>query len=90
MPFAKGNAGKPKGALTKTSKEAKEIIASVALSLGGAERLEAWIKLEEKNESAFWTTIYPKLLPLTVAGDKDNPLAHTVIERRIVHVNAKD
>ena len=38
----------------------------------------AWAKSDPANERAFWATIYPKLLPLTVAGDKDNPLLHSI------------
>lgn len=66
--------GRPKGAQNKTTREAKEVIAQAATELGGADRLIAWAKEAPENEKAFWSTIYPKLLPLTVAGDKDNPL----------------
>jgi hypothetical protein len=71
-----GNAGKgrPKGALNKTTRAAKEAIAFAAEGLGGADRLIAWAQEDPKNESAFWTSIYPKLLPLQVAGDPENPL----------------
>jgi hypothetical protein len=43
-----------------------------------------------ENEKAFWTSIYTKLLPLQVAGDKDNPLSIHRIERTIVehHVSS--
>lgn len=44
-----------------------------------------WAKADEKNESAFWTSIYPKLLPLQVSGDAENPIGFTLIERVIVH-----
>jgi hypothetical protein len=66
-----GNAGKgrPKGALNKTTRAAKEAIAFAAEGLGGAERLVAWAQEDPKNEAAFWTSIYPKLLPLQVAGE---------------------
>ena len=60
--------GRPKGALNKTTLIAKEAIALAAESLGGTDRLVAWAKEDEKNEAAFWTTIYPKLLPLQVNG----------------------
>ena len=72
--FGAGNPGKPKGAIAKTTKQAKEAIALAAEGLGGAERLQAWAKEDPKNESAFWTTIYPKLLPLIVGGDPDSPV----------------
>jgi len=60
--------GRPKGSPNKTTLIAKEAIALAAESLGGTKRLVAWAKEDEKNEAAFWTTIYPKLLPLQVNG----------------------
>lgn len=74
----RGNAGKgrPKGALNKTTKAAKDAIALAAEGLGGTERLIAWAQEDPANERAFWTTIYPKLIPVTLAGDEDNPLRH--------------
>ncbi len=67
----RGNAGKgrPKGSTNKTTTTAKEAIALAAEGLGGTPRLIAWAKADEKNEAAFWTTIYPKLLPLQVNGE---------------------
>ena len=54
---------------------AKEMIAQVALGLGGCDRMLTWVQEEPSNERAFWTTIYPKLLPLQLAGDAENPIA---------------
>lgn len=76
--------GRPKGSRNKVSAEAKAVIAEAAEALGGAERLLAWAQLDPLNERAFWSTIYPKLLPLTVAGDPDNPLGIAIVERRVV------
>jgi hypothetical protein len=72
--FGKGNPGKPKGALSKTTKTAKEAIALAAEGLGGADRLIAWAQEDPLNERAFWSNIYPKLLPLQVSGDPEAPL----------------
>jgi hypothetical protein len=76
--FVKGQsgnpAGRPKGALNKTTQAAKDVIAEAAEQLGGADRLLAWAKEAPENERAFWSSIYPKLLPFTVAGDSENPL----------------
>jgi hypothetical protein len=66
--------GRPKGALNKTTRAAKEAIALAAESLGGADRLVEWAQETPENERAFWVTIYPKLIPVTVAGDAENPL----------------
>jgi hypothetical protein len=72
----RGNAGKgrPKGSKNKTTQVAKEAIAEAAAELGGSDRLVEWVRLDPLNERVFWGTIYPKLLPLQVAGDPDNPL----------------
>lgn len=67
--FGKGNPGKPKGALSHTTKTAKEAIALAAEGLGGTQRLIDWCKEDPANERVFWGTIYPKLLPLQVSGD---------------------
>lgn len=72
--FGKGNPGKPKGALSKTTRTAKEAIALAADKLGGAERLVAWAQEDPLNERAFWSSIYPKLLPLQVTGEGGGPL----------------
>ena len=70
--------GRPKGSVNKVGKEAKAVIAAAAEELGGQVRLVAWAKADPLNERAFWATIYPKLLPLTVSGDKDNPLRASI------------
>lgn len=70
--FAKGNPGKPKGAISKTTRTAKEAIAIASEKLGGAERLVEWAKEDPLNERAFWSSIYPKLLPLQVNGAGEN------------------
>jgi hypothetical protein len=86
--FGAGNPGKPKGAVNKTTKTAKEAIALAAEGLGGVDRLIAWAQEDPQNERTFWGTIYPKLIPVQVAGDPDNPLEVAVIRRVIVDANA--
>ena len=76
--------GRPKGALNKTTRTAKEAIALAAEGLGGADRLIAWAQEDPLNERAFWSSIYPKLLPLQVAGDPDNPLRIEEVRRTII------
>jgi len=70
--------GRPKGTLNKTTRAAKELIQAVADELGGAERMLAWVQESPDHEKAFWTGIYPKLLPLQVQGDKANPVEMNV------------
>lgn len=66
--------GRPKGAPNKTTVAAKEAIALAAQGLGGTERLIAWAQEDPLNERAFWSSIYPKLLPLQVTGEGGGPL----------------
>lgn len=77
--------GRPKGALNKTTKAAKEAIAEAAEALGGAERLTAWAQEDPANERIFWGTIYPKLLPLQVTGEGGGPvvIAATSLDERL-------
>lgn len=55
--------GRTKGAANKLTKEAKEIIAAAADKLGGIDRLVEWAQMDVKHETAFWTQVFPKLLP---------------------------
>ncbi len=66
--------GRPKGSINKTHKAAKEAIAEAAAQLGGHNRLVEWAKEDPANERAFWATIYPKLIPIQLAGDPENPI----------------
>ncbi|XAI96508.1 hypothetical protein [Microcystis phage Mae-JY35] len=67
-------AGRPKGSPNKTTRAAKDAIAFAAEELGGGERLAAWAKEAPENEKAFWTNIYPKLLPMQVTGEDGGPV----------------
>lgn len=80
--------GRPKGALNRVTKGAKEAIEYAASGLGGGVALLTWAKSDKLNERIFWGNIYPKLLPLQVTGDPDNPL-HTVNKVVFEVVNAK-
>jgi hypothetical protein len=76
--------GRPKGIPNKTTQTAKDAIAKAAEGLGGAERLIAWAKEDPANERAFWASIYPKLIPVQVQGDPDNPVAIQLVKRVVV------
>lgn len=65
--------GRPKGTPNKLAKAAKDAIAEAAEALGGSDRMVAWVKEDPMNERAFWTSIYPKLVPVTLGNDGDNP-----------------
>jgi len=67
MAFQKGHKlakGRPKGTPNKTTAEVKAVIMEVATRLGGADGMLEWVSKDPKNESAFWTNIYPRLAPL--------------------------
>jgi hypothetical protein len=86
--FGPGNPGKPKGAISKTTRTAKEAIALAAEGLGGADRLIAWAQEDPINERTFWGTIYPKLLPLQVANADDEEFRIALVRRVVVDPQA--
>jgi hypothetical protein len=67
--MAKGGktGGRKAGTPNKLNAAAKEAIAAAAAALGGSERMVVWAREDPINERAFWTQIYPKLLPHDVA-----------------------
>ena len=85
--FGKGNPGKPKGAISKTTRTAKEAIALAAEGLGGADRLVAWAREDPLNERAFWSSIYPRLLPLQVTGEGGGPIQVSQIQLVAMRAN---
>jgi hypothetical protein len=86
--FKKGekrpNQGRPKGSLNKATMAVKDAIAAAAEGLGGTERLIAWAQEDPLNERAFWSSIYPKLLPLQLTGEGGGPVKFQKVERVIV------
>jgi hypothetical protein len=79
--------GRPPGSANKIGKAAKEVIAQAAEELGGCDRLVAWAKADPANEKAFWSQIYPRLLPLSVQGDPESPVIGAIT---INHVRPAD
>ena len=75
----KGNAGRgrPPGSRNRTTSAAKAIIEDAVEGLGGADRLLQWAKESPENERVFWSSIFPKLLPLQVTGKDEGPLQVT-------------
>lgn len=71
--------GRAKGTPNKLSKTVKEAIEFAAEGLGGAARIVAWAKEDAANERIFWGNIYPKLLPLQIAGDPAAPISIQII-----------
>lgn len=84
--FRDGNkkvSGRVKGTPNKITVAAKDAIALAAEGLGGTARLVEWAREDPINERAFWSSIYPKLLPLQVTGSDGGPVI-TRIERHII------
>ena len=52
-----------KNSPNKITNEAKRAILMAFDKIGGAQRLADWILKDPANETAFWTKIFPKLLP---------------------------
>lgn len=71
--MAKGHktGGRQKGTPNSVTTNAKGAIEECFQRLGGVVALEAWAK---ENQTDFYKVVWPKILPLTVAGDKENPL----------------
>lgn len=82
--------GRPKGTHNKVNKAAKDAVAEAAASLGGAARLVAWAKEDPLNEKAFWTIIYPKLIPLAVGGEDGAAIRISTIELVAASVESTD
>ena len=85
----RGNAGKgrPKGSRNRTTSAAKAIIEDAVEGLGGTDRLLAWVRESPENERVFWSSIFPKLLPLQVTGKDEEPFK---VSSRILIVPAKE
>jgi hypothetical protein len=81
--------GRPRGSRNKTTQAAKDAIAEAAESLGGSKRLVKWAKEDPLNERAFWSSIYPKLLPLQVTGEGGGPIRIGVVEWHVVRPETK-
>lgn len=68
--------GRPKGSQNKLTADVKAMILAALDKAGGAEYL---LKQAQQNPNAFLTLV-GKVLPMTIAGDPQNPLAFTRIE----------
>ena len=73
--MAQSKRGRPKGSLNKITNEAKAAIQMAFDKLGGVDALVAWVKADEANRTAFYTKIYPKLLPRPAIDIVPEPVA---------------
>ena len=70
-PFVKGqpkSAGRKKGSQNLHTRAIREMIEAAAEGLGGTARLIAWAMEDEINERLFWSSIWPRILPVQIQG----------------------
>jgi hypothetical protein len=72
--------GRKKGTPNKLTADVKSMVLSALDQAGGVDYL---LMQAQTNPNAFLTLV-GKVLPLTLAGDGDNPLTVQVIQRSIV------
>lgn len=72
--------GRKKGTQNKLTADVKAMVLEALDKAGGVSYL---LTQAQSNPNAFLTLV-GKVLPMTVAGDADNPVGITLIERRIV------
>jgi hypothetical protein len=64
--------GRQKGTPNKTTQNAKQAIEMAAEALGGHKRIVEWAKEDPLNERAFWTQLYPKIVPREIQADVEH------------------
>lgn len=77
--FGKGNPGKPKGAVNKTTSDLKEMILTALSKAGGIE----YLARQANEKPAAFLALVGKVLPMQIAGDSDNPVALAVTVRYV-------
>jgi hypothetical protein len=68
--FGPGNPGKPKGAVSKINADVKAMVLEALHHAGGAE----YLCMQAFDNPKAFMALVSRVLPLTVAGDPDNPL----------------
>ena len=72
--------GRKKGVPNKLTMAAKECIALAFEGIGGTKALIKWAGKNDDNRKAFYTVVWPKIIPLQVGMDPNNPITVTHIE----------
>lgn len=72
--FAKGNPGKPKGAVTKSAALIREMVAKALDQAGGVDYLA---RQAEETPAAFLALV-GRVIPMQVTGEEDGPLKHSI------------
>ena len=76
--------GRPKGVKNKQTRNAQEIINHTFEGLGGSKALITWAQQNEKNKAAFYTLIWPKVIPknIDIKADITHDIASRLLEAR--------
>jgi hypothetical protein len=81
MAIGRKTGGRKAGTPNKLTSTAKDTIAQCAALLeANGKTLYRWVDKDDANERIFWSQIYPKLLPLQISGDAENPLRIVTIK----------
>jgi hypothetical protein len=79
---ARPGAGRKLGSVSFVTEAVKDALLMVAKNIGGIPRLTEWVKEDPEHEKIFWSVMYLKLLPVQLAGDRNNPIQVTT---KVVH-----
>lgn len=79
--------GRKKGTPNKLTVAAKDAIAQAFDRVGGVDSLVTWVEASDDNRKVFYSTIYPKLIPVQLTGDPDNPLEMNIRQIELVAPN---
>lgn len=69
MARGKKTGGRSKGTPNKVTKAAREVIQGCADAIGGMERMVEWVKEDPLNERIFWSSIFPRMVPVDVTSN---------------------
>lgn len=76
--------GRPKGVPNKNTTLLKDAILQAATKAGGKGGLVGYLTSQASENPGQFMALLGKVLPTQLQGDAENPVALTVIERRIV------
>jgi len=79
--FGNRGKGRRKGVPNKMTAAAKDAIAQAFNRLGGTDGLVSWAEANDDNRKAFYTQIWPKIIPLQVSGDDEGGPLRMVLEQ---------